>query len=486
VSGRLARCSPHVVLGVACVGLALANGPRVGGPGAAAFAGSGLAVALARRSPVSTVAGAAVALLAAGWWWGSTRADSLDRSVLAAYVDRGDVTRLVVTGPPHVTPFGVRVLGKVERFGALRVHEPVLAELPPGRAPPQGARLRLIALIRAPRGPRNGFDERAWLARQGIHVVLRGERWHVIGRRGGIGGVSDRLRAWLLGSSAPGLHGERRAVVDGIVVGADEGLTSGLKDSFRASGLYHLLAVSGQNVVFLGLGVFFLAWVLGVSRLWAEVAVLGVIAAYTLAVGWQPSVVRAAVAGSLASLAWLTSRLRDRWYFLLLGAAVLLAWNPYSLRDPGFQLSFAAVVAIFLLVPPLERVLEGYPVPRRLVAPLAVSAACGLLTAPVLWLEFGAVPLYSVLANALAEPAVGPLLALGLLAALLHPVVPAASYALAWLNGWCAAYLAAVARAVAALPSARVTSSRAILVGLLGAMAATLVVRARREPGAPR
>jgi competence protein ComEC len=486
VSGRLARCYPHVVLGAACAGLALANGPRVGAPGAALLVLSGLAPAFARPSATLSVAGAAVALLAAGWWWGSSRADSLDRSTLAAYLDRGDLTRLVVTGPPRMTPFGVRVMGDVERFGALRVHERVLAELPPGRAPPQGARLRLIALIRAPRGPRNGFDERSWLARQGIHVVLHGERWEVVGRRGGIGGVSDRLRAWLLASSAPGLRGERRAVVDGIVVGADEGLTSGLKDSFRASGLYHLLAVSGQNVVFLGLGVFFVAWVLGVSRAWAEVAVLGVIAAYTLAVGWQPSVVRAAVAGSLASLAWLTSRPRDRWYFLLLGAAVLLAWNPYTLRDPGFQLSFAAVVAIFVLVPPLERVLEGYPVPRRLVTPLAVSTACGVLTAPMLWLEFGAVPVYSVLANALAEPAVGPLLALGLLAALLHPVVPAASLALAWLNGWCAAYLAAVARAVAALPNARTTSSRAIAVGLLAALAGALVARRRRETEASR
>jgi predicted membrane metal-binding protein len=65
--------------------------------------------------------------------------------------------------------------------------------------------------------------------------------------------------------------------------------------------------------------------------------VLAVIPAYTLAVGWQPSVVRAAVAGSLASLAWLAARQRDRWYCLLLGAAVLLAWNPYSLLDPGLS-----------------------------------------------------------------------------------------------------------------------------------------------------
>ena len=88
-----------------------------------------------------------------------------------------------------------------------------------------------------------------------------------------------------------------------------------------------------------------------------------VIAAYVLAVGWQPSVARAGVAGALASLAWLTARPRDRWYLLAVGGLVLLAWMPTALLDPGFQLSFAAVAAIFVAVPRVERRLDGYPLP---------------------------------------------------------------------------------------------------------------------------
>jgi competence protein ComEC len=68
------------------------------------------------------------------------------------------------------------------------------------------------------------------------------------------------------------------------------------------------------------------------------------------------------------------------------------------------------VAAIFVAVPLLQRRLEGYPVPVKLGDVLAVSAACGLATAPILWLHFGSVPLYSVPANALAWPAVAPLL----------------------------------------------------------------------------
>src|SRR5205807_2030726 len=90
---------------------------------------------------------------------------------------------------------------------------------------------------------------------------------------------------------------------------------------------------------------------------------LGAIGGYVLAVGAQPSVVRAGVAGGLGSLAWLASRQADRWYFLCLGALVLLAWNPYDVLDAGFQLSFVAVASIFVLVPRFAHVLDRYPLP---------------------------------------------------------------------------------------------------------------------------
>ena len=105
---------------------------------------------------------------------------------------------------------------------------------------------------------------------------------------------------------------------------------------------------------------------------------------------------------------------RDRWHFLALGAAVLLAWTPASLLEPGFQLSFAAVGSIFLLLPRLRLALEGYPLPNWLREALAVSTACGAATAPILWLQFGSVPVYSLPANALVTPAIGPLLGIAL------------------------------------------------------------------------
>jgi competence protein ComEC len=482
VSRRILHAYPYLLAGAACVGLAAANAVRGHGLAVAAVAAAvALGGALAPE-PVERVVLVAVALALVGWWWGSARLDSLDASVLRPRVGETARSRLVVTGPARENGFELRIPATLLRFGSLAVREPVLLELPPGRAPPQGGVLELVARLRLPRPASDGFDERTWLQRRGVHVVVAGRDWRIVGRRGGLGGYADRVRAWLAGSLAVGLGGERRAVLEGIVLGEDQGLSPGLRTSFRSSGLYHLLAVSGQNVAFVAGGVLALAWLLGLPRWLGELGALGGIGSYVLAVGAQPSVIRAGIAGALGSLAWLSARQRDRWHFLLVGALVLLAWNPYTLFDAGFQLSFAAVAAIFVAVPRLRRVLDGYPLPRLAADAIAVSLACGIATAPILLLQFGRIPVYTVPANALAAPVVGPLLGLSLVAALVALIAPGAAAVVAWGNGWLAAYLAGCARLVAGLPGSTVSSGRgALLLGSFAAGALALVLDARRR-----
>jgi competence protein ComEC len=365
----------------------------------------------------------------------------------------------------------------VRRFDGAVLRERVLLELPAGRAPPQGAVLELRARPVAPRGPETGFDERGWLERRGVHVVLHTSgAWRVVGRRGGIGGAGDRLRTAIADALALGTTGERRSLVVGVVLGADEGIDPDLRAAFKASGLYHLLAVSGQNIVFIGFGVLGLAYVAGLGRVAGHALAIAAILAYALAVGWQPSVVRAAVAGCLASVAWLLSRQSDRWHTMAAGAVVLLAWTPRSLLEPGFQLSFAAVAAIFLAMPRLRRVREGYPVPGTLVEVVGIAAACGVATAPILWLQYGVIPLWTVPANALAEPAMPVLLGCGFAAAALAPVIPSAALALSWLAGLAAAWIAFSARLIAALPYAQ-TSSRTVALGIAASIAVVAVLR---------
>ncbi len=479
---RLLRARPHLLVACLCLGLAganLARGPSL----TVVLSALGMVTVSAAVPSPWRVPALGVALALVGWWWGSARLDALDRSALLPRVGTAERALVAVTGPARRSQFDVRVPGQMRRFGRDEIREPVLLRLPPGRSPPQGAILDLIAEIRLPRGPKNGFDERTWLRRHGVHVVVRADRWRIVGHRGGLAGFADRLRAHLSAGMAPGLHGERRAVIAGIVLGEDEGLSEGLRADFRASGLYHLLAVSGQNVALIAGGAILLVYLIGLSRFVGQLAALAAIGGYVLAVGWQPSVVRAGVAGALASLAWLASRPSDRWYFLLLGAALLMAWSPYSLLDAGFQLSFAAVGAIFVVVPRLQQTLAGYPVPHSLAEVVAVSGACGIATAPILLTQFGVIPLYSIPANALAAPVVAPLLGIALVTAIVAPVAPPLASLLALVNGWLAAYLAACARVVGGLPYATVSALAALVIAAVVLCAAYLVTRLGRPRG---
>lgn len=465
---------PHTLGCSLCLGLCGATVVRVGLLPAAFVAAAFLALAAAATSRVAALALAGLSVAVAGWGWGSARLSTIDRSVLAPLIGTAERAVVEVEEPARRGSFEVRLRAVVLRWRDLRPREPVLLELPLGRAPPLGARIALIGELRPPRGPSHGFDERAWLRRHGIHAVLRAQEWRIVGRRGGLEGFADQLHAWLAGAAVPGLGGVRRGVIEGVVLGEDEGLSEGLRQDFRASGLYHLLAVSGGNVAVVALGTLWLALMVGLPRLPAEIGVLAAIAGYVLAVGAQPSVVRAGIAGALGSLAWLTGRERDARYALIVAAVALLAWNPYTELDPGFQLSFAAVLAIFFLAPRFRTWLEGYPLPSGLRSGIAISAACGLATAPISWFQFNQIPLLTVPANAVGGFVVAPMLALALVCALIAPVAPALASALAWANGWLAAYLATCAHLFGSLPGAQVTSGRvaaALGLGVAGAAA---------------
>ena len=239
--------SPHRYAAALCLGLAAANVIR----GSALLALGGAAVLTAVVAAANAPPPAALVLVLAlvGWWWGSARLDALDRSELLTRVDTSERALLTVTAPPRRSRFELRVPAEVQRFGRFRFREAVLLELPLGRSPPQGAVIETVATVRLPRAAKNGFDETTWLRHRGVHVVVHADRWRLVGRRGGIGGIADRLRAGLAGSIAPGLEGDRRGIVEGVVLGDEQSLPLGLRQDFRASGLYHLLAVSGQNVV---------------------------------------------------------------------------------------------------------------------------------------------------------------------------------------------------------------------------------------------
>jgi competence protein ComEC len=450
----LAKHPRHVLLGALVGGL-------LAGSAAAALAAAIAAVLVAvREAPL--VLGALVALLG-GAAIADARLTALDRSELVL----GDVAAPVtLLEHPRTRSFDTRVAAAQLHGERVLVKAPARVRWPRPIGP--GAILEIQGRL-VPLGPRDEHERR-----RGAHALLLASEIRASGtRRGGLLGTLDRVRERSERALTHGAPDAQGALARGMVLGQDVALTDDVREDFRATGLAHLVAASGANVMLLAALVLACGAALGLglsARLWLAIAL---IAAYVPLAGAGPSIQRAAVMGVAGLVAALAGRPRSRWYALLLAAALTLAWNPRAAADVGWQLSFAALLAMLALAPGLRARLGGVGLPPALAEALAATAAATLGTAPLIALHFERLSLVSLPANLLAAPAVAPVMWLGTIAGVLGQVAPALAAPVTGLAVLPLGYLTWLADAAAALPFAEVAVPSPGAIGVLGIYAAT-------------
>ena len=459
-----------VALAGLVVGLAASPFAPANDPGALGTLAIGCTLALALARPARSWVPAALWIsclsltaAAAGWALGSARVAAIDRGAL----DLAAGTAVTATGQIASVPR--RADGTI-RFplatpdGRLMVEasEPI-PDLPVGRV------VRAAGEIADPEPWRA-----AELERLGIRDVLHARSVALTGRRrdgvmGALDGVRDRAEAALERGTAP----QAAALLRGFVLGQDDRIDPATVEEFRRSGLAHLLAVSGQNVVLLALLAGALLAALDVPLRARLVWILVAIAVYVPVAGAGPSIQRAGVVGAAGIVAALASRPRSRWYALVLAAAVTLTLNPRATGDVGWQLSFAAVAGILLWARPIaDRIGTGSALRSGVAEGAAVTVAATVATLPLMAHHFEAVSVVTVVANLLALPAVAPVMWLGMLAGAAGQVTWLPVEPLTWLAGVLAGYIAQVGSWFAAPTWATATVS----LGLPGLAAAYLGV----------
>ena len=295
----------------------------------------------------------------------------------------------------------------------------------------------------------------AYQARRGAHAALEVDSFRPTGEwRGGVAGALDRVRRRAEAGLVRGLPEAEASLLRGMVLGQDERLSEAVRTDFQRSGLAHLLAVSGQNVVLLAMLALGAGMVAGL-RLRARLAVaLILVLVYVPLAGGGPSIQRAGVMGAAGLVAALAGRPASRWYALGLAVVVTLALNPRASGEVGWQLSFAAVVGLLALAPRWREGLRRARLPGPIADAAAVTAAATVATAPLMALYFQQVSLASLPANLAAAPAVAPVMWLGMLAIAAAQVSPALCVPLNALNGPLLAYVEWVAHVAAAPPAA--------------------------------
>ena len=232
-----------------------------------------------------------------------------------------------------------------------------------------------------------------------------------------------------------GLDGSAYAVVAAMALGDKSLLTKELKDTYAVTGASHILALSGLH-----LGIIYTLLSLLLSRRrWevvSQVVIIVCIWQYVFLVGMSASVVRSAVMLTVYALLSLGHRHKMSVNTLAFAAIVMLLFNPMSLFDVGFQLSFLAVLAILLFYPLFETVwsqsfLMNHRAFRWLWTMLTVSCAAQIGVAPLIAYYFGRFSNFFLLTNLVVVPAATLILYLSLVVL----IIPSLAYILIYMVG---------------------------------------------------
>jgi competence protein ComEC len=224
-----------------------------------------------------------------------------------------------------------------------------------------------------------------------------------------------------------------------MVTGHEAWITQDQTDAMRASGLAHILSISGLHMAIVGGFVFGLVRLVVAAWPWlalrapgkkiAAVAGLTAVLGYLVISGAPPPAERSAITASVAFLAILFDRRAITLHGLAVAALLILAMKPETAGEPGFQMSFAATAALVALA-------ESWPQPVReistpwwirwpqagiawLAASVAASLVAGLATAPFAMQHFNRVAIWGLPANLAVAPlssfVIMPFLAVGTL-----------------------------------------------------------------------
>ena len=214
------------------------------------------------------------------------------------------------------------------------------------------------------------------------------------------------------------------AILTAFVTGSKESIGKSTKETFRSSGAAHLLALSGLHV-----GILFMilnritalfSLTLAARRM-RVLVVVGCTAAFLAITGFIPSLARAIIMAAICSIAKVWGYRIARAETLVITAFLLICYNPQVVASIGFQLSFAAMAGIMLIMPTLSESLKRVMgrwrgrgmasrtiswCAERIAAPLLLTISCQITTLPLCLYYFQSFSNYYLITNLIEIPVV--------------------------------------------------------------------------------
>mgnify|MGYP001137942509 CR=1 FL=1 len=382
-----------------------------------------------------------------GGWRFSARQPSVTAEHLAYYNDRGAVTLIgEITESPdprdRVTYLTIEAESITPLFTTQNVPEnvnisgSVLVQISPSEQVSYGDRVQFTGQLQTP-DENISFSYRDYLAHQGIYSTMPYARVDWV--RPGSG---NSVRAWIYDLREKGYQtiqdlfpSPEADLLAGILLGRDQGISPSLQEAFRLTGTTHIIAISGFNIAILA-GLFSGISTRLLGRKWGAFTSIAAISAYTVMVGADAAVVRAAIMGGLGVFGGMYGRRQNGLNSLGLAVFGMVLINPHLPWDIGFQLSAAATLGLVLFAQPLEErfiTLASRWMPEEraheLVGPVSefflFTLAAQVMTLPIMAYHFGGISWLALVANPLILPVQSLVMILGGLALLAGMVLPA-------------------------------------------------------------
>jgi competence protein ComEC len=346
----------------------------------------------------------------------------IDPFQIAWYNDRG--YDLLVTGtlvePPDEGDNYTNLKLQVESVDTglaspLKADGLLLARVSPDEHYQYGERLRLRGRVIIPPEDEE-FTFRDYLARYGVHAYMP---LAAVTRLPGVAG--NPLLAWIYAFKARAVANTyaifpdpEASLMAGILLGVDNGIPDDVQQAFKNTGTAHIIAISSFNIAIIA-GIFIVLFSQLFGKRWGAVAAAAGIILYTLLVGASPSVVRAALMGTLSIFALQIGHRQAGLNTLGLVAALMALWNPMVLWDVGFQLSFTATLGLVLFAEPLEALTVrstsrwlSTERAKKVAAPIAefflLTLAAQVTALPIMAYHFGQISLIALVANPFVLP----------------------------------------------------------------------------------
>jgi competence protein ComEC len=340
---------------------------------------------------------------------------------LAYYDDQGTatITGVVVEAPDVRDRYvNLKVSARFLEIDGEKREVQGLALVRTGRFPSYsyGDELEIVGQLHTPPESED-FSYKDYLSRQGIHSMVDYGRITLLSR--GHGDPFHRmiyaLKARLQETIARLFPEPSASLLTGILLGIETGIPRDLVEDFNATSTTHIIAISGFNIAIVAGAIGLLTKrFLGIYR--SAVVSICTICLYTVLVGADAAVVRAAIMGSLTLVAIIAGRQTFALASLAAAAFLMTLWNPFLLWDVGFELSFAASLGLVLLVRPWEEGVRAFlsrwvteerasSIVRLLSEPLFVTLAAQLAVWPITIYYFRRFSLVSPLTNFLIIPA---------------------------------------------------------------------------------